>query len=919
MAAANPRMVSHFRIVEKLGEGGMGVVWKAIDTRLGREVAIKSLPESFADDEERLARFEREARALASLSHPNIASIFGLEQPGDASAPVLVLEYVPGKGLDECLEKGALPLDDALDVAQQLAAGLEAAHELGVVHRDLKPANIRLTPDDRVKILDFGLAKVFNVPGVTSAGASDDSPTVLLEGPTHTAEPTRVGSFLGTVGYMSPEQARGKPVDKRADIWAFGCILFECLAGRPPFPGDSAAEKLGAILHLEPQWDALPHATPAAIVELLHRCLEKDPKRRTRDIGDARNEVDRVRTGLSSPGRALDALRAVRRRTPIALPLALGALLLVVVLWNTFGGGAWRRTPDRREPIRLTLAVPPNLRLMDGAMAPDGRSAVLSLRPANAPESDNRAQRLYVRTLDSFELRPLPGTEGTLGVVFFPDGKTVAFVARESSESPRFRLARLPVDGSAPPVPIREWDPTWSGLAIAGNGRFYTIGDAGRSLMTFPASGGDAPRRIALDPGKLNLANVEGMTLLPDGRHALVNLSVYTARGFAFQVGALDLQDGKVATLVEDAANGRYSRTGHLLFSRADTLLAARFDLGSMTLRGDAVPLAAGLRSNNMWSPAGFAFQATTAAFIPGSSAGRQRRFAWLEPNGSVKAWSDDRRPFVFQPVVSPDGRRVAAVIINSAALFEIWVSDVDRPALRRVVAFPDSDCYAPSWSPDGRQLLYARIAKSADDGVWVRDLATGVTRRVLRFGDVELIPQDWSPDGRWLIVTKYHRPSGLMLVHLPDGDDPARAVSVTPGPTASARFAPDGRRVAWVSGETGRLEVYLAPFADGKLGASMMISTAGGSGVVWAPDGRALYYLTLADQLVRVAFDRDGAPGTPAPAGNLGTLGETKQTGPAVFRDGRVLFLQRGDDETDARQLDLVVNMDRELIRRLP
>ncbi len=549
--------LGHYRIEEKLGQGGMGVVYSATDSKLGRQVAIKVLPELFAKDPERLARFEREARMLAALNHPNIAAIHGLEESGGTH--YLVLELVPGKTLE-----GPLPIDEAVRVCAQIAEALEAAHDKGIMHRDLKPANVKITPQGKVKVLDFGLAKALRPE------SSDDAATV-------SADPTREGSILGTPAYMSPEQARGSAVDKRTDIWAFGCVLYEVLTGRKAFPGSTISDCLAAVLTKEPNWEALPEATPSNVRGLLRRCLQKDLGRRLRDIGDARLELEEPSALVLAP-----AGKAARPR----LALLAACLLVGAAVAGFLGWHLWRKAPARPPVVRFTINLPPNEVISSQvrpamALSPDGRHV------AYVGSRAGRTQ-LYLRPLDQLESKPIPGTEAAAGPVFSPDGQWLAFFQN-------FKWRKVSVSGG-PPVTFYDAPQDSSTRASWGpQDSFVFDRTSDFGLVRVSAAGGGKPQLLITRNSESELrANYP--QFLPGGRALL--FAVFTAETEAYadaSIVAHSLETGRRQVLFQGGHRAWHSPSGHIVYIHSGTLLAAPFDLKRLALTGPPAPVLDGV------------------------------------------------------------------------------------------------------------------------------------------------------------------------------------------------------------------------------------------------------------------------------------------------------------------------------------
>ncbi len=922
-------MLSHYRLGEKIGEGGMGVVWKAEDTALDRDVAIKFLPDRVAQDAGRLARFEREAKLLAALNHSNVGAIYGIEHPGGGSPVCLVLEYVPGETLDGVIARGPLALEDALEIAEQIAEGLEAAHEAGIVHRDLKPANVKITPTGRVKVLDFGLAKD---TGPDVAGSSL-SPAVGANSPTISTGGTRAGVILGTAAFMSPEQARGKPVDRRTDIWALGCILFECLTGAPAFSGETITDVLGAILHTEPDWSKLSASTPLSVRDLLRRCLEKDAKRRLRDIGDARIELQEALARLSSPGLRATATEPApsastrpRRRLRNALWIAaggLGWLVLAVSLWESATGRSSLPAPH------VSIVMPSSLHAIGAGVSPDGSFVGILGRPVGEG-SDKDPIRIYIRPIDRFDAKPLRGTESAVDFKFSPDSRWVAFRAPIDGGSTRHRLMRVPVDGTTPPQPVCDWDEAWDSFVWAEPEYLLVSVKRGKSLVRVPSNGGPPGEPVAVR-GVGFQGDLVPQRPLPGGRAVFAQALLYGPNGFIVGTAIVEPATGNARLLIQDGGNATYVETGHVLYTRGDTLLAAPFDLTRMEITGPAVALLDGIRTQNSWSHGTFSVSLDgTLMYRPGGRAGGQRSLALVAPSGRVEPLSDARRAFEYSLAVSRDGSRVAAVITNPHAIYEIWISDLDRPALRKLVAVPGADCGPPVWSPDGAWLAYNRIARNEEDGIYVQPLDDRApARRIAKPGAPEStdLPTSWSPDGSSLLVTR-RTGTGTDVVVLPltgpDREaDAARPLFAGPANEIEAAFSPDGRAVAYTSDESGRAEVYIAPYRkDFTVGPVTPVSSEGGRHPVWSADGKRLYFVNREGQLL--AAPLAGAPPRPsAPAevviekGLLGGDDELLKTFD-VLPDGRVLFVRKGEEEEEFTRFDLIFHWLDELPARM-
>jgi len=856
----HPGTIGPFKIERELGRGGMGVVFLATDTRLDRQVAIKALPADLAADPDRLARFQREAKVLASLNHPNVGGIHGLEQADDHQ--YLVLEYIEGETLADRLAAGPIPVADSLTLAKQIAEALEAAHEKGIIHRDLKPGNVMVTPDGVVKVLDFGLARTADgSPSSTNAAARPDSPTVIA---TARQSPTIPGAIMGTAGYMSPEQARGKPVDKRSDIFSFGCVLYEMLAGKGPFPGETVTDSLGAILHREPDWALVPPLTPPRVRELLRNCLAKDRRNRLHDIGDARLDLERAIAGNESdiigPG-----VRQTRRLMPTVVIGLMGGLAMLVLgagLWRAFGP----RTGATTDPKCVAINMPPELVVAGGILTDDGRTLVINGRPRKPVAEGQGATRLYVRPLDRYEFQPLAGTEGVLWATPTRDGRGLLFTATSTQTSAGLRLAIVPIDGSAPATTVAELSAGAQGFAQLSNGDIL-LSDGPTSLARLSKTG-NRSASIPMDAGRPNVAAVQlSGNELPDERHLLVNVITYGSRGFLTSLGALEIESGRVKVLVEDAGPSIYLPSGHIVFSRADAILAAPFDPVAVELRGPPVAVWGGLSSDMPINPGGFRLtDSGTLMYKPPPPGGWSYGMSILSTDGKLEPWLGELKWLIYM-WPSPDGRRVLMTTANARNLFSLQVSPVDQPDLLKLTAEPNADCDGPTWSPDGKQIAFARIGKDDADGIYVMSADSGTSRRVYKpaKSDQFFFPSAWLPGNAGLLIT-YIEMGGTTpkIMRLPLGDKEATPADLIPFlPSEANRFyavlSSTGRALAFASDESGKNQIWIAELRpNGETGRPIMAKTlgirdAGGRGYAWAPDGKSLYVIDERDRLQKI------------------------------------------------------------------
>jgi serine/threonine-protein kinase len=899
----------------------MGVVYLARDARLDRPVAIKVLPEHLAADTERLARFEREARLLASLSHPNIAGIYGIEEADGQR--LLVLEYVEGETLAARLARGPLPNREALQVCRQIAAAVEAAHENGVIHRDLKPGNVVITPDDEVKVLDFGLAK-----GVIST-KSDSTPA---ESPTLTFQATSEGVILGTTAYLSPEQARGKTVNRRADIWAFGCILYECLIGRQAFEGETVSDTIAKILEREIDLSSLPEKTHPRVRELLQKCLEKDEKKRLRDIGDGRLELEQVLAAgdSSSTMRASDSW--VRDVVPVstrsnwarASVFTLVGIVIASAVWFLLGLSGSGSGNRHGEVTRFSVLMPEDLQVTGATLTADGQTMVL--RASDRQSSDNKASipRLYSRRMNDYGIEPIPGTEGVLGWVNDQDGRWIAFVAPLSERTTQKRLAKVPVDGSSQPVTIAEWSDEWGSTAWLHSGDFLIATGSSRSFVRLPA-GGDAPD----EP----LPFLEGDTqysfsfeyVLPGDRGVLLTAASWQEKGYQQSVFVLDLKSDEVKTLFDEGGEAKYSPTGHIVFSRGENLLAAPFDLGKLEVTGEPVAVLSGLRTNTIWANGSFELTSDgDLLYPPGGLVGGKRTVAIVEPSGEMRSLSEETYPFEGFPTVSADGRVFASVVSNANGIYEAWGGELARPRFRKLSAEPQADTDSPVLSPDGRWLAYQLYGRSPADGVYIRRVdGSGSPIKIVEPDSLTdtYWPTGWSPDGKRLLVNRASKGNqDLLLYDVPAKEStsasPARELFTSSDEEFYAEFSPDGRRIAFESDETGQHEVYVCTISpDGSVGLPVSVSNGEGHRPIWSRDGKRLYFILTQKGLLAVDISYQPEFSYSEPKVILDReIQELFGTRFQALPGGRLLVVRRGDQEGEVKSYNIVLNWAEEL-----
>jgi eukaryotic-like serine/threonine-protein kinase len=867
--------IGAYDVVGPLGAGGMGEVYRGRDGRLDRDVAIKILPELFARDPERIARFEREAKTLAALNHPNIAQIYAIEDRA------LIMELVDGEDLSARIARGAIPLDDAVPIAIQIAEALEAAHEQGIIHRDLKPANVKLRPDGRVKVLDFGLAKAL----APSEFGSDPSRPPLDQSPTITSpfQLSQMGIILGTAAYMAPEQAKGKTVDKRADIWAFGCVLFEMLTGKRPFIGEDVTDTLAAIVRGDPEWSALPAGTSTPVRKLLRRCLEKDRRERLPDIGAARLELKDALAADSVAAPAVAApIAPARRRTSIlpwllaAASLAAAAILAYVLFTQP--------APETRSfralimpPSPLTGA--PALRLH---LSPDGRRLAFV-----APDDSGRTV-LWIRPLDGLSAQPLAGTVNASSPFWSPDSRWVAFIADG-------KLRRVEASGG-PVVTICDAGQTPSGSWNADGVILFTSSDT--SIARVAATGGTPVNLTKVAAGER--AHISP-SFLPDGRHFLYTVSTLGLKDSGVFVGSLD--SGQSTRVLDVPSNAQYSE-GYLLFLRGSTLMAQPFDTAALKTTGDALQVAEGLQMNPTTGTGAFSVSRDgVLVYQTGSSAGTQltmfsRAGDPLKPLGTPGDYRDVE--------LSPDGRS-ASVTIVTASQPDVWVVDIERNLPRRVT-FGEGGAEAAVWSPDGRHLVYA--ANRAGTKALYRKAATGGgTEELLLQDDSIKMPLGVSPDGQMLL---YRIPLGaasgeIWVLPMAGERKPRRFLTGA----SAAEVSPDGKWLAYASTEDRGREVFVTSFPD-NIG-KWQVSTGGGENPRWRQDSRELYFSTT-DKLRAVDITSSGTEiqtgavrdlfSVRVPAASLATRSTY-----AVSGKGDTFLVNTWDPRTSLTPITLVVN----------
>jgi Tol biopolymer transport system component len=879
------KTILHYRILEMIGVGGMGEVYRAKDQKLGRDVAIKVLPEEFAKDTDRVARFRREAKLLASLNHPNIAAIHGLEESDGTH--FLVLELIEGDTLADRIKGGPIPVEESLRLALQIAEALEAAHEKGVIHRDLKPANVIITAEDKVKVLDFGLAKA--LADETRNIDSSHSPTI-------TEAMTRPGVVLGTAAYMSPEQAKGKSVDKRADIWAFGCILYECLSGKRAVQRETSTETLAAILRDEPDWQALPSTVPPSIRFVLRRCLEKDVSRRFHDAADLRIEIEEA---LSSSQIARTPIYGRARRRP-ALPLAFAVLITAVIT----GIGVWLfkpATPALSSVGRYTITLPTGDTFVaySLALAPGGNEL------AYVGRTRAGTQQLFLRAMDSREPKPIPDTEGAGRPFFSPDGQWLGFGTQDG------KIKKIHVSGGAAQVLCNtgEWGATW-----ASDGTIYFAPSGHSGLMKVSSSGG-TPQEVT----KLDLAKGEISHRLPQilpGGEALL-FTVWTGPGWDERhLEVVVLKSGERRALLQGGDTGRYIPTGHVVYSHAEALTAVPFDLDRLEITGPPVLLA-----DQTQGVEGGEFSVSdsgTLVYIKGSHQLFERRLVCVDRKGIAEPLSAPARCY-GDPVLSPDGHRVALQIM--AGTSGIWIYEFARRTLTPFTPLDSAgSSQAPVWTPDGKRIVYRGTRAGFRNLFWKATDGSGHEERLTTSHNLQT-PGSFTPDGKWLIFWEDDPVTFRDLWMLPmNGELKPIAFLQTPFAEWVPRFSPDGRWVAYVTNESGRGEICVRPFPGP--GGALQISTEGGTEPLWSGDGKELFY-RIGNKMM--AVDTVTQPSFKAGSPRMLFEGNYRysDTGGLNYaysmQDQRFLMIQEVEPQPPATQIQIVTNWFEELRERVP
>jgi eukaryotic-like serine/threonine-protein kinase len=876
------KTLGHYQISAQLGKGGMGEVYQAKDQVLGRDVAIKVLPEEFARDADRVARFQREAKLLASLNHPNIATIHGLEEAGGTR--FLVMELVEGETLADQIKRGPIPVEESLKLALQIAEALEAAHDKGVIHRDLKPANIKITPDGKVKVLDFGLAKAF---------AGEQEQLNLSNSPTLSNAATQQGVIIGTAAYMAPEQAKGKTVDRRADIWAFGSVLFEMLTGRVAFRGEDVSEILASVIKGDVKLDLLPANLHSRVHEVIIRCLQRDLNKRYQDIRDARYEIEQA---LADPGGVLvQQPEKAENRMNLARILpwvmaALGIAIAGVVLW------IWR-TPEPRQVVRFYYELPKNQEFsnfMDRnlAVSPDGKYLVYGTGAG-----------LYRRSIDDLDAKIIPGTEGSPQQPFFsPDGNWIGYWSGTDNKIKKVTMGSTPVTlCNAEGFSGGSWS----------EDNMIVYSDRVRGLMRVSANGGTPEVLAKADQKPLRFPQI-----LPGGK------SVLLASGELVEnIAVLSLKSGKIKELFLGDAP-QFLRSGHIVYLDGEARLSAiPFDPAKLEVSGGAVPIVegmVGLGGSTQYAIS----ESGTLAYVPelGNTAeAEQRTLVWVDRNGKEEPISAPPNAY-WDPAISPDGTKIA-LGIGSIGNNNIWVWDLLRKTLTKLTF--DSGGADPYWTPDGKRIVFMTprsgrygICWKSADGIGKEEFFSSPTDRLI-------FPSSWGNKGKNLIAEEISGTSNIIMLSA-EGDRKRIPLLEEKYNEYHPVISPDGRWMAYTSNESGRDEIYVRPFPEVNAG-RWQVSANSGNTPLWSPNGRELFYCT-GNTVMAAAVKTDSIFSVEAPkilfSGTHFTAGNFTHWD--ISRDGKRFLMIKGPTLMTptggyGQRINIVLNWFEELKQRVP
>ena len=886
MTLSTGTKLSHYEITSQIGKGGMGEVYQAKDTKLGRDVAIKVLPEEFAKDADRVARLQREAKLLASLNHPNIAAIYGLEESDGTN--FLVMELVKGQTLDERIKSSAVPVEEALKLALQIAEALEAAHEKSVIHRDLKPANIKVTPDGKVKVLDFGLAKAF---------AGEQADLNLSNSPTLSVAATQQGMILGTAAYMSPEQARGKEVDKRADIWAFGVVLFEMLTGKQVFTGDTVSDTLASVLAREPEWQSLPQNLHPRIRLLLERCLKKESKDRYSGISDARVDIQEV---LADPhGVFVYSIAAIepKKGQRVGLIWVASALVVGAII---AGAAVWKFKPTEPDRVvRFEYELPEGNQLNLGtnyytplAVSPDGSRFVYGT-----------ANGLYIRSMDALEARIIEGTDrNSIEPFFSGDGQWIGCFSGSDQKlkkvavtgGPTFTLGDSSADGGF------NWD--WDDRILHATGE---------KIMWISSNGGNWEPLMEQTGGLLGSAQ-----MLPDGESVL-----FTDHSSSpHMVKVHSLKSGENKELLE-GVSARYVETGHIVYGMGSNLYAVPFDIETLEVTAKSVPVVEGVfKSFNFYNYD--ISNSGTLVYIPGIGGNIQsRQLVWVDRDGTEEVLEAPFRAYVYAHL-SPDGTQVALDIRDQES--DIWIWDFSRKHLSRLTFDPGLN-RGGVWTPDGKKVAFSAEREGAENIYWQAADGSGAPEPLTEISDASILPIAFSPDGRQLLSGKTEGLQDISILNLDGSDTPRVLLGEKEFNEQNPQISPDGRWLAYQSDESGSPQIWVRPFPDTNAG-RWQITTEGGTRPLWNRNGRELFYYVESEgamMAVPVATDGSFKAGTPTELFRGDYLTYFDGTQYSVTSDGkRFLMIKIAETEKNnemSRKINIVLNWFEELKAKVP
>ncbi len=870
------KTLGHYTVSTLIGRGGMGEVYQARDQNLDRDVAIKVLPEEFARDADRVARFQREAKLLASLNHPNIAAIHGLEESDGTH--FLVLELVEGETLADQIKKGPIPVEEALKLALQIAEALESAHEKSVIHRDLKPANIKVTPDGKVKVLDFGLAKAY-------AGDSEDMN--LSNSPTLSVAATQQGVILGTAAYMSPEQAKGKSVDKRADIWAFGVVLYEMITGQPAFQEEDVTEILASVVKASVNLDLLPANIHPRIQEVISRSLQKDLRRRYPDIANARYEIEQVLHDPSGVFARPGTREKSRRRFRLGLPWVAAAVVAAVIIT---GIAVWNLKPtELRQISSFNFQLPEGQEFLWAyrslTISPDGRHIVYST-----------SEGLYLRSLEELGANVIRGSDrGAVTPFFSPDGQWIAYWSEKDQ-----KLKKIGINGGTPVVLCDAM--SWGGASWSEDNKIVFSNEEG--IMRVSGNGG-TPELLIRNEGEY----LWSPEILPGGK------SVMLTAGLGNRLVVQSLESGERSELFT-GIGARYLPTGHLIYGVDDSLYAVPLDPDTLKVTGGQVPIVEGVSAAQYLPEPQYAIsESGTLVYIPALVFSSQAQLEWHDREGNKLSSVGEPAPYV-QFSLSPDETRVV-IERGSSNNYDLWVLELNRGGVGTPITFEPASERDPIWSPDGGFIAFNSNRNGPDD-LYKISLTTGEEVELLSDPKMRLIAEDWSNDGRYIVYgTSATQDEWLWLFPLFDDQSP-RPVVTGKFTYDEPKFSPDGKWLAYISNETGDYEVFLIAL-EGE-GEKKRISTHGGSQPQWRADGRELYYLALDGSIM--AVELEGERLTPRDPRrllqtNISVIPGLDQY--AVTGDGqRFLILNSGKAE-QALSINIFLNWFEELKKRVP